>query len=535
MRYVRVAQLTVVNLLLAMAPGCGDAGSNTPGETDSDGGSTGVTSGEASSSGMASSSGLPSSSTSDPTGSGTGSSSGGALDVDTEVITYPQQPMVVDVVFSQPGLDVTASVTNDPGVQISTLDDDAEGTRVRLRGLAPATVHALAWNVQSNDGAALDGETEILTETPLPGFVPSFEVDGDATGLGNYLLFDMTRIGVPGFSSMFVVDAQGTTRWHFGVENTMLDPSVVFAAAKPRPDGSTIFLRDYAISAVDELGEETFRLDSDTLGVEGLHHDFVVLDNGNFLTMTFVFADVEEPGGGTEYVVADSILEVTPKGEIVWEWNMFDHLDINRRPEGFEELVVNPQNGLAAKDWTHSNGLVYEPETDSVLVSVRHQDWLVRIDRSTDEIVWRLGFEGDFELTEGSWFWHQHSPQWQPDGSLLLYDNGLHDPGVPAEEESSRAVRYVLNEETMTVAQVWEDEEEPFMAPIAGDADRLEDGTYLVTDSSIDFTVGMPYARIRKVDEATPAAPDWTLLTEVGTFVYRCLPVSVLPGVPSER
>jgi hypothetical protein len=38
----------------------------------------------------------------------------------------------------------------------------------------------------------------------------------------------------------------------------------------------------------------------------------------------------------------------------------------------------------------------------------------------------RLGARqrGDFTLESGTWFFHQHSPEWQPDGSLLPYDNG---------------------------------------------------------------------------------------------------------------
>ncbi len=535
MRLLGFDRRTLSGLVVALSAACGDDIPNADGDagTQTDGSSSGATSSSPTTNATTSPATTAMDTTGDPDGSGTttATDTGATLRVDTEVITYPQQPMVVDVSFSVPDLTVTANVSNDPGALVETIAGEADETRVRLRGLAPATLHSLAWSVEDGTGATADGETDVQTEAPLPGFVASFPVQGDATGLGGYLLFDVVELGMPALSSLFAVDDQGVTRWHYGLENGVIDPSIVYAAAQLRPDGTTMFLRDYAIVAIDELGEETFRLDSATIGVPGLHHDFVELPNGNFLTMTYTFADINDPGPGTTYIAGDMLLEVTPDGTIVWEWDMFDHLDVDRRPPGFDELVIHPETGEAAQDWTHSNGLLYEEATDTVLVSIRHQDWLVRIDRATDQIVWRFGFEGDFTLTQGTWQWHQHSPQWQPDGSLLLYDNGLHNPDVPDDMESSRAVRYTIDEMAMTAAQVWEDEEEDFLVPIAGDADLLGDGTYLITDSSIDFGILMPYAQIRKVDEASPADPQWTLLTEVGTFVYRCIVAPRLVGV----
>jgi hypothetical protein len=258
----------------------------------------------------------------------------------------------------------------------------------------------------------------------------------------------------------------------------------------------------------------------------------VELPNGNFLTLSFTFRDIDDPGPGTVYVAGDLVLEVTPGGEIVWQWDAFDHLDVDRRPPGFEEIIIHPQTLQPAQDWTHANAVVYEPDTDSVLLSIRHQDWLVRIDRGTGDVVWRFGDEGDFSLEAGSWPYHQHSPQWQDDGSLLLYDNGLFNPDVPDPMETSRAVRYTVDTTAMTVAQVWEDEAEDFMAPIAGDADRLPDGTILVTDSSIDFGLGFAqiHARVRKISERRSATPQWEFTTALGTFIYRCVVAPRLPG-----
>jgi hypothetical protein len=68
------------------------------------------------------------------------------------------------------------------------------------------------------------------------------------------------------------------------------------------------------------------------------------------------------------------------------------------------------------------------------------------------------------------------------------------------------------------------------MAPIGGDADRLDDGSLLITDSSRDMYLGQMHAQIRKIDEDAPASPTWTLTTEQLSFVYRTSQVARLPG-----
>ena len=191
-------------------------------------------------------------------------------------------------------------------------------------------------------------------------------------------------------------------------------------------------------------------------------------------------------------------------------------------------------------DWDHSNAIVYDEASDAYYVSVRHQDAIIKVNRSDETLEWILGTPANWEspfaekrltpVGEVTWPYHQHSPQWQDDGTLLLYDNGLGNPGLPGPMETSRAVRYAVDSGTMTVAQVWEDEAEDFMAPIAGDADRLPDGSILVTDSSIDMGIGMIHATVREIDEETSATPQWSFTTEIGTFIYRCVATLRLPG-----
>jgi arylsulfate sulfotransferase len=124
----------------------------------------------------------------------------------------------------------------------------------------------------------------------------------------------------------------------------------------------------------------------------------------------------------------------------VWVWNEFDHLDVNRHPMDFP-------------DWTHTNAVVYSPDDGNLLVSMRHQNWVVKVDYRNGEgqgnILWHLGADGDFQLVNGAnpedWFYAQHDPTFQSDKTtgkftLALFDNGndraqpkgCGDPGQPA-------------------------------------------------------------------------------------------------------
>jgi hypothetical protein len=147
--------------------------------------------------------------------------------------------------------------------------------------------------------------------------------------------------------------------------------------------------------------------------------------------------------------------------------------------------------------------------------------------------LWQLGPGLDFRLTAGEWFYQQHAPEVQADGTILLYDNGTERPGtVPAggtELPYSRAVVYRLDRSgppgTWTAHQVWEHRAtepggEPTYADFLGDADHIGGGHILICHGAVpDPAAGDRYsARILEVDRATgatvldirlPAAPDF--------------------------
>ena len=118
--------------------------------------------------------------------------------------------------------------------------------------------------------------------------------------------------------------------------------------------------------------------------VMGTHHDFAILPNGHLI----VIASTQQMVSGM-MVTGDVLIDLDQNHNPVWLWNEFDHLDVNRQPYLFP-------------DWTHTNAVIYSADDGNLIISIRHQNWLVKIDYNNGtgagDILWHLGYQGDFTL-----------------------------------------------------------------------------------------------------------------------------------------
>jgi arylsulfate sulfotransferase len=196
-----------------------------------------------------------------------------------------------------------------------------------------------------------------------------------------------------------------------------------------------------------------------SLQVNSIHHDLLGLSNGHWILLVNEHRDFQDLPGypGTTTVLGDALVDLDTNNQPVWVWRAFDHMDVNRHPYMFP-------------DWTHGNGLVYEPD-GGLLLSMRHQSWILKIDYAngagSGDILWRLGPEGDFTLSTtdpAQWFYNQHFPNLlQVSGStqqIALYDNGDTRPdstGQPCSQDCySRAVIMNIDEAALTARIAWQ-------------------------------------------------------------------------------
>ena len=188
------------------------------------------------------------------------------------------------------------------------------------------------------------------------------------------------------------------------------------------------------------------------------HHTYRELDNGNHLTLVF-----DEVGG----VVTDVIEERSPDGEVVWEWDSTDWIP------GAAQEHIHGNMALVDGDVAWFNSLVNAT--------------LYKLDRTTGELLWALGEGGDLAFVGDHvepWVEVSHAPELQPDGSFLLYDNGIYP-----ERPYSRVLQYAVDEGAMTTSIVWEYPgdlaDDPWFTSFWGDADRLDNGNTLITAGSV--------------------------------------------------
>jgi hypothetical protein len=156
------------------------------------------------------------------------------------------------------------------------------------------------------------------------------------------------------------------------------------------------------------------------------HHAVLPLRNGHLVLLATYVRELSNLSGttGTTTVIGDALVDVDQNFNPDWVWNTFDHLDINRRPMNFP-------------DWTHSNGMLYSSDDHNLVISMRHQNWLIKINfldgTGSGAIMWHLGEGGDFKLVNATdptdWFYAQHGMSYFTPNTTGVFRIGMMDNG----------------------------------------------------------------------------------------------------------
>jgi len=132
------------------------------------------------------------------------------------------------------------------------------------------------------------------------------------------------------------------------------------------------------------------------------HHDILPLPGGNILVLAWQVRSKDEAiaAGRDPVTIADGVIwseeiievkPVYPTGfEIVWKWNLWDHLvqdyDATKSNHGVvaeHPELVDLNFGDGNDDWVHLNALGYNEDLDQIMVSTPIFDELWVIDHST--------------------------------------------------------------------------------------------------------------------------------------------------------
>ncbi|MCG8416482.1 MAG: aryl-sulfate sulfotransferase [Proteobacteria bacterium] len=370
--------------------------------------------------------------------------------------------------------------------------------RIAVLGLYAATRHEFAVTASNAGGARSPEQKVAVTTSALPDDIPSIQVQvGDPSRMSPGLtLFgigrmDLKSVGIDETWGMIVgVDQRGKIAWFQKTD------APVFPQVRRRSTGNLVALEmEKSVMEMDLMGDVSWRLTSSELGVDTLHHGVLELPSGNLLSLSTEMRAIDgytdKSDKKVSYnVVGDVIVEFTPSGEVVKKVNLFDLLDPHRilLPDFHFPFWDRHYKVKGSKDWTHGNGITYDAKDQSYIVSLRHQNWIIKVDRASGTLVWKLGPDGDFTLSgPGDFPYHQHRPKMQASGTMMVYDNGN---GRPQADKNTppftRIVEFAVDEARRQLKQVWEYRgDEPYFAPIGGDANRLPNGNVLIVNSAI--------------------------------------------------
>jgi hypothetical protein len=410
--------------------------------------------------------------------------------------------------------EVTDYTTRCTGAPLEVSGRTAEGTTVAVDGGDPATgKFTAAVPLEENQAFSFTtttaGETDTYFVRCLPAGFPPWEYE--KLGQPSHQLYVVApSLALSGTPSQYVVifDRNGVPVW-WDTESPgrMIDPKVL-------DDGTIAWWRDNHGYIVHDLNGSILGEIDTVLGPTDLH-ELQQTPNGNYLLISSKVRehiDLSEYGYGPDEEVLDYIVEeVNPQGQLVWSWDTADHIGLNETGRWWPKLITE-----VPRDIVHMNAV--EPVGENaVLVSLRHTDAVYKIDKSTGEILWKLGGTWTTKSLnavndpQGSYpLGGQHDPRLMPDGTITVYDNRTALPSPP------RAVRYEIDEAKRTATLV-EQVTDPFITSsfCCGSARRSEDGSWLVNWAANSY-----------VAEYDAAQQTNFRLKFGGTlFTYRAVPV----------
>ncbi|MGO4881828.1 MAG: aryl-sulfate sulfotransferase [Bryobacteraceae bacterium] len=242
------------------------------------------------------------------------------------------------------------------------------------------------------------------------------------------------------------------------------------------------------------------------------NHEVMRLPNGYTAAIAHNEMLSTSAQGGTPQnpvdIMGDEILVVDENWDLVWSWNAFDFLPIGRAailgetcgacPSGGSKDNDQPDNvdpnccpiALAptANDWLHCNSIAYDSTDGNLIVSVRSQDWIIKIDYENGagdgHVIWSLGNEGNFNMINtpnipSPWFSHTHDVEIQSTvvpKLIMMFDNGN---TRHASDKSADSRGQVLSiDETTFTADIYMNVDFNYYSQAFGTAQLLDNGNY---------------------------------------------------------
>ena len=481
-------------------------------------------------------------------------------------VTPTKEPQVALYTITPP-TDANVSVQFGPdtsyGLTTWTQPAPAGGGAVSIfvAGMRANTAYHMRAVLQFSGGATVNDSDHTFTTTAFPAAqLPTITASTTPgmTPQSGVELLDLLSVPSTQQVTAAVADLAGNVLWGYQppVPSPVVNPMKLLSnghflinSDTGGPDGTNSLLQE-----VDLGGNVVWQMSATDLNnalasatcpgcnitVVGTHHDFAVLPNGHLVVIA---AEQKTISGLTAFttpqtVTGDVLIDLDQNHKPVWAWSEFDHLDVNRHPMMFP-------------DWTHTNSVFYTPDDGNLIISLRHQSWVMKIDyhdgTGTGNILWKLGYQGDLTLQNGTdpvdWQYAQHDANVISANSSGVLQVALFDDGNNRVMDSNgdicgttgqpacytRVPIYQIDESAKTATLQWVANLSPLFVFFGGSAHLLANGNIAFAESAT--TTPANNAAILEVTNTTPPQTVWQMQI-AGQYAYRGrrLP-SFYPGV----
>ena len=206
------------------------------------------------------------------------------------------------------------------------------------------------------------------------------------------------------------------------------------------------------------------------------NHDFIYLNDNHYILPAYVNrpgVDMTTYGGSSSVELVDFVFQEILNNQVIFEWNTKDFPEFLQHtdPIYYQQFATNPR-----VDYFHFNSINIDPFDNNFIVSARHTNQIIKINRNTGQIMWRFGgSNSDFNLTGNNVISHPHHATILSNGNLLLFDNG-----VTKNPQQSRLVEFDIDESNFVATIAKEYYETGRYSDIMGSAQKLSNGNYFI-------------------------------------------------------
>lgn len=381
------------------------------------------------------------------------------LPVGRVTVTDNPQVALYTITLPFPG-NVTVHFGTDTSYGLNTwsqsTDTGGGDVSIFVAGMQAATTYHMQAALKFSNGIAANDTDHTFTTTALPANMRLNAVTTTTPGMtpqpGLELLNPLG--GTP--TGVVVTDLSGNVLWTYSDPG---NPSFnIINGVKQLPNGNLLMAIGQGVPPIDPIptgtineirevnlaGDTVREISIDDLNSElsaarcaecqvtltTFHHDVEPLPNGHWLalanTAMTLSASSTPPlaGAPATTVLGDVLVDLDQNLQPVWVWNEFNHLDPNRHPMGLH-------------DWTHTNAVTYSKDDGNLIVSIRSQNWIAKVNYADGmgdgSILWRLGEGGDFSLRGGTdptdWQYAQHDPSFFSENTTGVFSLGAMDNG----------------------------------------------------------------------------------------------------------